>query len=96
MGTVDDDKGEFVCDPALTFKHEYPATKLMFCPDKEGSRPDLLATTGEFLRVWKIAEDGSGVTLERNLNNVRFPARPPTGSMRCVALGVRVGLLLMA
>ena len=42
--------------------------------DKEGSRPDLLATTGEFLRIWQVGEEG--VTLERLLNNVR-------GGMAC-------------
>ena len=36
--------------------------------DKEGTRPDLLATTGEFLRIWQVGEEG--VTLERLLNNV--------------------------
>ena len=44
---VDDETGSFVCDPALTFRHDYPPTKLMFVPDPDGTRPDLLATTGE-------------------------------------------------
>eukprot|EP00195_Chlamydomonas_chlamydogama_P005387 CAMPEP_0202891988 /NCGR_PEP_ID=MMETSP1392-20130828/1870_1 /ASSEMBLY_ACC=CAM_ASM_000868 /TAXON_ID=225041 /ORGANISM="Chlamydomonas chlamydogama, Strain SAG 11-48b" /LENGTH=330 /DNA_ID=CAMNT_0049575863 /DNA_START=272 /DNA_END=1264 /DNA_ORIENTATION=+ len=64
---LDEDKGSFTCDPALTFRHDYPPTKLMFAPDKEACRPDLLATTGEFLRIWRIHEDG--VQLERLLNN---------------------------
>lgn len=55
-------------DPSLTFRHDYPPTKLMFIPDKECTRPDLLATTGEFLRIWRINEDN--VQLERLLNNV--------------------------
>ncbi len=40
----------------------------MFIPDKEACKPDLLATTGEFLRIWHIGEEG--VTLQRLLNNV--------------------------
>jgi WD repeat-containing protein 68 len=28
------------------FIHNYPATKLIWIPDKEGSSPDLLATSG--------------------------------------------------
>ena len=102
MHAVDEERGALVGNPNLTFKHDYPATKLMFIPvwgcgvavvegfmgwarflasatrhdswhmdalqDKEGTRPDLLATTGEFLRIWQVGEDG--VTLERLLNNV--------------------------
>ncbi len=71
---MDEERNALVCDPNLTFKHDYPATKLMFIPDKEGTRPDLLATTGEFLRIWHVGDDG--VTLERLLNNVR--AHMPT------------------
>ncbi len=65
---MDDESGNFVSDPKLTFSHPYPPTKLMFIPDKEGSKPDLLATTGDHLRVWRIEEDG--VMLDRLLTNV--------------------------
>jgi hypothetical protein len=34
---------------------------------QEGTRPDLLATTGEFLRVWRVHDDG--VKMELLLNN---------------------------
>ena len=46
LRTVDDEAGTFAANPALTFRHEYPPTKLMFLPDPEGTRPDLMATTG--------------------------------------------------
>ena len=68
MLAVDDEAGRFVAEPQLTFQHPYPPTKIMFVPDKEGSRPDLLATTGDFLRVWQVQEDG--VQLAKVLNNV--------------------------
>jgi len=42
MPAVDEEKGQLVCDPALTFRHDYPPTKLMFMPDQEACRPDLL------------------------------------------------------
>lgn len=77
MHAVDDERGVLTSDPNLTFKHDYPPTKLMFIPDKEGSRPDLLATTGEFLRIWQITEDN--VRMELLLNNVR--ARPHACSL---------------
>ena len=51
MHAVDDETGTFAANPALTFKHEYPPTKLMFLPDPEGTRPDLMATTGGWVSV---------------------------------------------
>ena len=71
---VDDETGKFSSDPKLTFQHPYPPTKIMFIPDKENSRPDLLATTGDFLRIWQVSDDG--VQLHKLLNNVRPPSSP--------------------
>jgi len=42
MFAVDEEKGQLVSDPSLTFRHDYPPTKLMFMPDQEACRPDLL------------------------------------------------------
>lgn len=36
------------------FKHEFPPTKMMWIPDYEGNRKDILATTAEYLRIWEI------------------------------------------
>ena len=55
--TLDEDTGRFVSDPQLRFDHPYPCTKLMFAPDKECQHEDLMATTGDFLRIWKIDDD---------------------------------------
>ncbi|KAK9808389.1 hypothetical protein WJX73_010065 [Symbiochloris irregularis] len=65
--TLDDETGKFSADPMLRFTHPYPATKVMFIPDKDCSRPDLLATTGDYLRIWHVGEDG--VKLQKLLNN---------------------------
>ncbi len=67
---VDDEAGTFSSDPRFTFQHPYPATKVMFIPDKDCTRPDLLATTGDFLRIWHVGEDG--VQLQKLLNNVSW------------------------
>lgn len=67
---MDDEAGRFVAEPQLTFQHPYPPTKIMFVPDKDCNRPDLLATTGDFLRIWQLQEDG--VQLVKVLNNVRL------------------------
>lgn len=66
---MDDETGKFSSDPTLTFQHPYPATKLMFIPDKDCMHPDLLATTGDYLRIWQVKEDGT--ELLKLLNNVR-------------------------
>lgn len=67
--TLDDesDPAGFKSKPKFSFNHPFPPTKIMFIPDKEGCREDLLATTGDFLRIWKIDEDG--VKLKSLLNN---------------------------
>ncbi|XP_058105046.1 protein TRANSPARENT TESTA GLABRA 1 [Magnolia sinica] len=41
--------------PTVSFDHPYPPTKLMFHP----SNPKLLASSGDFLRLWDIPSDGS-------------------------------------
>jgi len=64
---LNEETGQFESDPHMTFSHAYPATKLMFIPDKDCSRSDLLATSADFLRLWRIDEDG--VLLHKLLNN---------------------------
>ncbi|KAL2339541.1 hypothetical protein Fmac_007481 [Flemingia macrophylla] len=41
--------------PSLSFDHPYPPTKLMFHP----TSPDLLATSGDFLRLWELRDSSS-------------------------------------
>lgn len=50
---------------ACEFEHPYPCTKILWSPDTSGSSSsrDLLATTGDYLRLWSITDDGSGTGL---------------------------------
>ena len=89
---VDDETGKFSSDPKLTFQHPYPPTKIMFVPDKEGAQPDLLATTGDYLRIWKVTEDG--VVLNKLLNNVRSLPDPLGQSHKPPDKGGRGGGIL--
>jgi len=51
------------------FDHPYPATKILWSPDRT-SRRDLLATTGDYLRVWSVPEEAnSPVEMVALLNN---------------------------
>lgn len=67
---LDDASGEFVAKSS--FDHSYPATKIMWAPKKQAIAQsfDLLATTGDYLRLWKI-DDNSKVSLGCLLNNNR-------------------------
>lgn len=59
---------------AAEFDHPYPCTKIMWSPDLRHGAKDLLATTGDYLRIWSADDDGSGrgtldVKKEALLNN---------------------------
>ncbi|KAI3409154.1 WD_REPEATS_REGION domain-containing protein [Psidium guajava] len=56
---LDDSTGEIRADPNLSFDHPHPATKTAFVPDKDCQRADLLATSSDFLRIWRVADDSS-------------------------------------
>ena len=52
------------------FKHEFPPTKIMWIPDFEGTRKDILATTAEYLRVWEKQEETGEFKEHKILKNV--------------------------
>ncbi|XP_073008056.1 WD repeat-containing protein LWD1 [Typha latifolia] len=76
---LDDSTGEIRSDPSLSFEHPYPPTKAMFVPDRDCLRPDLLATSADFLRIWRISSPddddetngNGGVELKSLLNGNR-------------------------
>ena len=53
------------CVYRATFDHPYPTTKIMWIPDPATHYPDLLATSGDYLRLWRV---GNGEV--HLLNNV--------------------------
>uniref|UniRef100_A0AC35U8M7 WD_REPEATS_REGION domain-containing protein n=1 Tax=Rhabditophanes sp. KR3021 TaxID=114890 RepID=A0AC35U8M7_9BILA len=55
---------------SATFDHPYPATKVLWIPDIKGSYRDILATTGDYLRIWSVQKDQS-VSLDLLMNNNR-------------------------
>ena len=52
---LDENASEFAAKS--TFDHPYPTTKIMWIPDTKGTYPDLLATSGDYLRVWRAGSD---------------------------------------
>jgi WD repeat-containing protein 68 len=63
---LDEESSEFFAKS--TFDHPYPTTKIMWIPDAKGLFPDLLATSGDYLRVWRAGD--TETRLECLLNNV--------------------------
>eukprot|EP00124_Ichthyophonus_hoferi_P003721 Ihof_evm3s343 gene=Ihof_evmTU3s343 len=53
---LDKEKDEYI--RTTQFEHPYPTTKIMWIPDKLGTHPDLLATSGDYLRLWQVHDDG--------------------------------------
>lgn len=48
---------------AAEFDHPYPCTKIMWSPEGQSyNSKDLLATTGDYLRVWNVTDDGDVTT----------------------------------
>jgi WD repeat-containing protein 68 len=56
---------------AAQFDHPYPCTKIMWSPDLRHGANDLLATTGDYLRIWSVTDDGNGMSVQKEalLNN---------------------------
>ena len=65
--TLDEERGAFPSTPTHSFAHPYQCTKLAFIPDVECGKEDLVATSGDYLRVWNITDDG--VAMRCLLNN---------------------------
>ncbi|VDO88192.1 unnamed protein product [Heligmosomoides polygyrus] len=65
---LDEAAGELVL--RNTFDHPYPATKLMWIPDSKGTFPDLIATSGDYLRLWRLGVDNNA-KIETLLNTNR-------------------------
>ncbi|CAL8090966.1 unnamed protein product [Calicophoron daubneyi] len=63
---LDEEQGEFVVQS--TFAHHYPTSKIAWIPDTKCMYPDLLATSGDYLRVWRVHENNE-VKNECLLNN---------------------------
>ena len=64
---LDEDRGELM--HRATFDHPYPTTKVIWIPDPATHYPDLLATSGDYLRLWRVEANGQ-VHPECMLNNV--------------------------
>lgn len=52
------DTFNFTTDPHLVFDHPYPPTNIMFFPSEDAAtNADIIATSGDHLRLWEIQDD---------------------------------------
>ncbi|KAL5739999.1 hypothetical protein ACOSP7_028881 [Xanthoceras sorbifolium] len=51
------DTSDFTTDTRLLFDHPYAPTNLMFFPSEDPMNPDLIATSGDYLRLWEVHDD---------------------------------------
>ena len=70
---LDEDKGEFVLKAQMD--HPYPTTRVQWAPEPLCNARDMLATSGDYLRLWLVGPDGD-VKQECTLNNVRSHTNP--------------------
>jgi len=52
-----------------SFEHPYPTTRLQWIPDRQGVRPDLLGSTGDYMRLWEVDQESKKIELKCLLNN---------------------------
>jgi len=66
----DEVTGDGVFKKLAQFDHPYPATKSLWAPANAnvGTKADLLATSGDYLRIWNVDEDNQ-ITMKGVLNN---------------------------
>ena len=57
-------------EPIITFEHKYPPTKLMWVPDLRGNYENIMATSGESLKIYNINNESKSVELKADLKNV--------------------------
>lgn len=70
MSNENDELLVFEC--RSTFDHPYPPTKIGYAPasyQPSNSQTDLIATTGDYLRLWSTDENDPQVNLKVLLNN---------------------------
>ncbi|XP_022140838.1 protein TRANSPARENT TESTA GLABRA 1 [Momordica charantia] len=54
--SFDPDSLSIKTHPSLSFEHPYPPTKLIFNPTALRNSSDLLASSGDYLRLWEVGE----------------------------------------
>lgn len=77
----DVESGMLLTDERASFPHPFPPTHLEFMPDRSTSPPDLLATSSDVVRLWKISE--SGTVLDSTLKDSQMTGVRSQSAVTC-------------
>ncbi|KAK2952799.1 putative WD40 repeat protein [Blattamonas nauphoetae] len=75
---LDEEKRELVS--VASAPHHLPPTKLMWMPYKDEDKPDLFATTGDYLRIWEVRDDNIQCKSRLNSQTPGNPHHAPISS----------------
>lgn len=73
---LDEELSEFKAKSQI--EHPYPPTKIMWIPDHKSQYPDLLATSGDYLRLWKVGDPETRLECMLNSNKTSDFCAPLT------------------
>lgn len=82
MSIVDCDTGMLLTDDVVSFSHPFPPTHIEFIPDRSTTRPDLVATSSDIVRLWRISED-TGTVLDSVLKDVQMSGQYSRSAVTC-------------
>ncbi len=85
LHAVDEAGRALRADPAAAFAHPYPPTALAFSPDRSGAAPDLLASCGDHVRLWRLGPGGTTLEALLAAGPDRGAAAPLTAMDWCEA-----------
>lgn len=75
------ESGMLVTDEHPSFSHPFPPTHLEFIPDRSTARPDLLATSSDVVRLWKIRDEGT--VLDSVMKDPQTAGQHATSAVTC-------------
>ncbi|KAF0978559.1 hypothetical protein FDP41_002379 [Naegleria fowleri] len=73
-----------VLERVAQFEHPYPATKIQFHPSSSTSNLDLIATSGDYLRLWQLKDHS---TINNNTTNGTTIGTTTSNHMTSVMVG---------
>jgi WD repeat-containing protein 68 len=79
---LDEQRGVLQKDEIASFNHPWPATHLQFFPSCSTSKPDILASSGDVVRLWRLRENNTTI-LDSVLKDVETDTGIDPGAVTC-------------
>ncbi|KAG2392315.1 hypothetical protein C9374_012567 [Naegleria lovaniensis] len=71
---------QLVLERVAQFEHPYPATRIQFHPSANTSNLDLIATSGDYLRLWQLRDASTTTTMTTTTTNGNLTTGTNTSS----------------